>query len=272
MQAQQVSQMNGVNNRVTEFSHDLCSEQTHQNKKVDVWLCRTDAFSMVEELLPFLSTPEQMRAQALRRQSAQLSYVVVHALLRYLLSHVWGCQPPEAFEQGLYGKPSIKGAPLHFSLSHTDGLVAVAIGHVPVGVDVESRLVDNPLTLAQACFAEAELLALRESDDPARMFRHYWCMKEAVVKATGAGMSQPLNAFSVPSDAASENAWCSVQLPSGQHVCVRPVAVPAMWNAAVAVMQASSELLDSLAFKAHWIEGKALADDLKCDATLTHNI
>jgi 4'-phosphopantetheinyl transferase len=66
------------------------------------------------------------------------------------------------------------------------------------------RPLDDALALARSVFAPAELAALAELAEPARAARFFttWTRKEAVIKATGLGISQALEAFSVLDDAA----------------------------------------------------------------------
>ena len=100
------------------------------------------------------------------------------------------------FRPGPEGKPRIAGPagvpPLRFNLSHTRGLVAcvVTLG-LDSGVDVErpGRQIRDPLALARHGFAPAERRALRRLSGRAQreLFCDLWTLKEAYVKARGAG-------------------------------------------------------------------------------------
>jgi 4'-phosphopantetheinyl transferase len=100
------------------------------------------------------------------------------------------------FRTGPQGKPEIAGPagapPLRFNLSHTRGLVAcvVTLG-LDAGVDVErtARHLRDPLALARHGFAPAERAALTRLAGRARreLFFDIWTLKEAYVKARGAG-------------------------------------------------------------------------------------
>jgi 4'-phosphopantetheinyl transferase len=103
--------------------------------------------------------------------------------------------------EGAQGKPRLASATtasggrerLEFNWSHSGqwALIALARG-LPLGVDIE-RLGRRPhaLALAQRFFDPAETAALAALDGPARerAFIALWCAKEAVLKATGAGLS-----------------------------------------------------------------------------------
>lgn len=92
------------------------------------------------------------------------------------------------------GRPKLGGAArgLHGSVSHVQGLSAVAVSRVcAVGVDVERLRAVPAVALARRWFAasEADWLAGRpESERPAEFLR-MWTQKEAVGKALATGLS-----------------------------------------------------------------------------------
>jgi 4'-phosphopantetheinyl transferase len=129
-------------------------------------------------------------------------FVVAHALVRQSLSR-YADVPPEAwrFAAQAFGKPVITtqfDGELTFNTAHTDGCVACAVARHDVGIDVESvdrRL--QPLGIASRFFSQSELLWLRECPEEQRPLRfiELWTLKEAYVKALGAGLSHPLHTF-----------------------------------------------------------------------------
>jgi 4'-phosphopantetheinyl transferase len=151
-----------------------------------------------------LSADERRRADRFIRAIDHRTFVVAHALLRQALSaHAPTAPDAWRFDTNPHGCPSVVGAqagspPLSFNLSHTHGLVAVAIARGRrVGVDVER--VDRTVTegVAERQFAPAEVAALRAlpADERLRTFFDYWTLKEAYIKARGLGLAIPLDAF-----------------------------------------------------------------------------
>lgn len=105
------------------------------------------------------------------------------------------------FSYGEQGKPYLPDYPgVHFNLSHSGSYVAIAVGEVRLGVDVEvnSR---NALAVAKRCFHESEYQRLlhykNEPEQLNRLFKRYWTMKEAYIKYRGEGMRIPLSSFAV---------------------------------------------------------------------------
>lgn len=92
------------------------------------------------------------------------------------------------------------GTELQLSLATRSGLVALALAHRPVGVDVEriDPLQEQPLSVLHP----REQAALRALDETARplVFARLWCAKEAYVKALGLGFVRAPDSFAVSLD------------------------------------------------------------------------
>jgi 4'-phosphopantetheinyl transferase len=156
-----------------------------------------------------LDREEQMHADRFRFAADREIYIAAHALTRALLEEVGGL-PARVwrFDAGLNGKPEIDrtlGRPrLRFNLSHTHGLVVCAASlDCDLGVDVERANRDtNALKLAERFFAPDEIALLRgvAADRLGEMFLRIWTLKEAYIKATGRGLSCPLEAFAFSFD------------------------------------------------------------------------
>lgn len=153
-------------------------------------------------LLALLSEPERARAERFKFAIHKHRYVVAHARLRQLIAARLGVAATKieyALAEG--GKPSIAQPPtgLHFSLSHSQGLGAVAFSdRNPLGVDIEE---ERPATdgLAARYFApeEARAIAAAPADRVLSTFFRCWTCKEAVLKATGEGIRRGLDSFTL---------------------------------------------------------------------------
>jgi 4'-phosphopantetheinyl transferase len=156
-----------------------------------------------------LSAEEQARSDHFVFASDRLAYLGAHALARRMLAEHLDC-PPEGlrFVAEANGKPRAwvgdDVAAVWFNLSHTRGMVAVAISStVEPGVDVEALRRTMDLAVAESVLAPAEqrwLFGL-PPDEQAVSFVRLWTLKEAYVKATGHGLSQALDAFWFAPDA-----------------------------------------------------------------------
>jgi 4'-phosphopantetheinyl transferase len=105
------------------------------------------------------------------------------------------------FSTSAHGKPALDGpANINFNLSHTKGLVALAVTSTgDIGVDVEAVTRRVALLQLAARYFSAteneELLAL-PADQQREYFFRLWTLKEAYVKAKGLGLRIALDSFS----------------------------------------------------------------------------
>lgn len=158
-----------------------------------------------QQFISWLSDEERQRWQRLRHDGDRQEFLLARAMVRSLLG-VMLQQPPDSlrFSSNRHGKPELQQPglpPLRFNLSHTRGLLALAVTVVDdIGVDVESlaRKVEA-LALAERFFAASETSMLRSVPAPQlhETFMRLWTLKEAWVKARGPGLQLGLDAFAI---------------------------------------------------------------------------
>lgn len=174
--------------------------------KIDVWTFRIDVQDHVAVALSaFLSHEERERADRFVRPHDALRYRAGRGRLRELLARYTATPPQDlTLGSGPNGKPYVAVPPvrLHFNLTHSDGLAALAVSpDAEVGLDIE-RI--EPLREGglEGNFSRREQAALAQlsGEDRLTAFYRCWTRKEAIVKAHGAGLDIPLDAFDVPID------------------------------------------------------------------------
>lgn len=103
------------------------------------------------------------------------------------------------------GRPLIvapHGSGLHLSLATRAGLVAVALAHQPVGVDVEQVALASEPPLAVLHPDERRWLENLPAAARPLAFAQLWSAKEAYVKALGIGFARAPESFAVQLDGA----------------------------------------------------------------------
>ncbi|MFZ2490363.1 MAG: 4'-phosphopantetheinyl transferase superfamily protein [Thermoanaerobaculia bacterium] len=166
--------------------------------RVDLWVVPVPALpfdAVLPQVARRLSADEIEAAHRFVAERHRVLHAVSHAALRSLIAGYLGSGELDLeIERGEHGRPELRGRPLRFNLSHTDGIAIVGIAATAdVGVDVEradkSRPVDR---LARAVFTPAELDAF---DGTPETFFTRWTLKEAYAKARGAGLTLGFRSF-----------------------------------------------------------------------------
>lgn len=170
--------------------------------RASVYLAESQIGAMAETL----SVDEQNRAGKFYFERDRRSFIVARGTLRALLGRYLDRSPGRLrFCYGPHGKPALTrdsgGDTLRFNLSHSHGMALFAIArHREVGVDVE--LIRPGLAreeIAERFFSPQEVFMLRKVPVEKRVeaFFNCWTRKEAYIKATGKGLSLPLDEFVV---------------------------------------------------------------------------
>jgi 4'-phosphopantetheinyl transferase len=147
--------------------------------------------------LSLLDPAERERAFRFHFERDRARFAATRTALRRLLSRYLGVAPASLdFEVGPHGKPSVadaRGMRLRFNVSHSGELALIALAlDREVGVDVEwHRPGLSVEALAPTVCSERELPELRrlEPASQRRAFFGLWVGKEAVLKASGRGLT-----------------------------------------------------------------------------------
>jgi len=210
--------------------------------EVHVWIVEPERINdrqLLEAYWGLLDAKEREKQRRFRFERHQRQYLVSHALVRLTLSRYAPVAPQAwTFETNAYGRPEVQGewgTKLRFNLSHTDGMALVAVGTgAELGADVEDGWREGETVgIANHYFAASEVATLRAlpPERHRERFFEYWTLKEAYIKARGAGLSLPLDQFGFhlepgqaprisfdPRMGDQPEAWQFVQLrPSERH-------------------------------------------------------
>lgn len=224
---------------------------------IHLWFVDLDLSApQLQRLTATLSPEELAQADRFIKQQHGDRYRASHGWLRDVLARYLLCAPGAIeYEQGLYGKPYIKGVSsfVHFNLSHSHSHALIAVmAEQEVGVDIEYL---NPtlqvMDLAKRFFSDREVAQLESlaADVQREAFFRCWTRKEAYIKALGKGLFISLKSFSVSVKAAGfdclleidgdekqANNWClgSVSLENEHYIAAvathSPIRRVIAWN------------------------------------------
>ena len=185
--------------------------------EIHLWFCRhgESGDPALEAACRALLEPHELaRTARFHFQRDRHRHLLTRVLVRTVLSRYAPVQPQDwRFAEGSFGRPCIAEPMtqavdgLDFNLSHTDGLIVLALArNLEVGVDAESLARTASLELADHFFSPAEAKALAALPPTRRAHRFFelWTLKESYIKARGMGLQIPLDSFGFALDDADD--------------------------------------------------------------------
>jgi len=173
------------------------------SQEVHIWQIQPGDLNLPD----ILSEEERQRAARFAFEKDRRFFAACRSALRMLLGRYLEKRGEDIqFVYSPRGKPMVSSATdLRFNVSHSGGLALFAFTRgCELGVDVEKiRGVPEIDNIARRFFCAeecSELLAMTPDEKPAAFFR-CWTRKEAYIKATGDGLSAPLDRFRVTFEA-----------------------------------------------------------------------
>ncbi len=215
--------------------------------EIHVWATTLAASpAVLAQFAATLSPDETERANRFKFEKHRNRFIAGRGALRAILAPYFNVDASGlSFNYLENGKPALTekfaSAGIHFNLAHTGELALVAVTRVgPVGVDVESvRLIKNVDELVARFFSPREsesFQTVSAAQKPAAFF-NLWTRKEAMLKATGEGITRSLSLVEVsflPGEAARVVA-ISGDAQAGERWCLREVWPAKGFAGAVAV-------------------------------------
>lgn len=148
-----------------------------------------------------LASDEHERANAFLYRRDRERFVIARGILRIVLSLYLARDPAGLrFRYAVHGKPALADDErVAFNLSHSREVLLVAVkGSGEIGVDVEGVRADLEIEKIAAEFfspAEAAMLRALAPNERPLAFATCWTRKEAVLKASGDGLSVSVDRF-----------------------------------------------------------------------------
>lgn len=221
-----------------------------------VCIFKTPVSAAVPELTSLLNHTELKRYGSYRKEEDQKRALLSFALLRLLLSQVTGKSPGEIkisracpYCGKPHGKPQVLDeGPIEVNISHSGKWVLIAIAlHTPVGIDIEKRTPDRiEDEMVKRVLSTEEIKKwekLSESEKEAAFYL-YWTRKEAILKATGEGLTVPMTRLSVTHHDQSPRLikWEGNEEKVSQIHCY-PLLIDPKYEACLAVIGRCEEIL-----------------------------
>lgn len=138
-------------------------------------------------------------------------------LLRMLLCDTLCCSNSKLkFMLDERGKPFLASHQgLQFSISHTSGAIAAAVGVERVGIDAE-KIIEPPYTIVDTVFSPREKMRLANAAESikANTFYEVWTKKEALLKFHGTGMMDAIQTVCTEAAEAAHEfyVWCTADI------------------------------------------------------------
>lgn len=207
--------------------------------EIQLWIADLEELKAVD-YFALLSEDEHARAKRFHFQNHSQRFTAARGMLRILLSLYVKVEPQKiVFSYTSHKKPLLHYPPntnLEFNVSHSGQMAVYAftLQHA-IGVDIEQIQPDYHPAVAQRFFSQQEyhaLLDLPVAERPLFFYR-IWASKEALVKATGKGLSTQLSSISIPVN----DDFANIIMNNNESWSLFPLTIHPAYQSAVATRQ-----------------------------------
>ncbi|MFK7974080.1 MAG: 4'-phosphopantetheinyl transferase superfamily protein [Rickettsiaceae bacterium] len=205
--------------------------------------------SKLQKFLRYLSDKEKDKAYKYRSELLVHRYIITRGFLRLIL-HWYTKQNPENIQIkiGSYGKPFIPNSKIRFNISHSNSIACYALTiNQEIGVDIEFQSKDlNFEDLLDYVLSKEEIINFHALKDNEKFntFYELWTKKEALVKATGDGLTYDItNISTMPFGEKSKVTLFYNQESIKKELYCYPISVPQNYSGFIATNRKIREIL-----------------------------
>ena len=152
-------------------------------------------YDLVPKLIKYLNALELQRAQKYHFEKDSNQFIICRTLLKFVLAQHTGLNIAQInIEIGTNKKPYLSSnQTICFNVSHAKDCAIIAVSTHAVGIDLEELNTNfNFSEILTSVFSNFEIEFILNADDKTYAFYKFWTRKEAIVKATGQGISDNL--------------------------------------------------------------------------------
>lgn len=182
--------------RTIQISHenfDTLDENTSDIKLFEIKL--SSYYKLVPQLLNYLNEAELNRARKYHFEKDANQFIICRSLLKFVLAYHTGLAVTKILiKVDANKKPYvISNKNTCFNVSHAQDFAVIAISNQSVGIDLEYLNKNFDFSeILPTVFSDLEIKSILNADHKTRKFYNFWTRKEAIVKATGQGISDDL--------------------------------------------------------------------------------
>lgn len=185
--------MNDIFINTTTHSSRYTGQDISVTDFMHLFIIDVTCYSQINDYELVLQTDEIAKAKRFLQQEDRENFIIRKHLLRLLLGRLLNIPPAEInYRYGPSKKPYLDG--INFNVSHTKDVALIAISSEEIGVDIE--YINSAFDFNEImpyCFNEAETAFILNSNSPLLNFYTLWTRKEAILKATGEGLTDKLS-------------------------------------------------------------------------------
>ena len=147
----------------------------------EIKILDTRKTTLDELLQKYEALPVSRKEKVDKLQNESQKVVAIEAY--HLVIQMLGLNTFPEFETTKFGKPYISGE-RQFNISHSKGVIVVAISDEPVGVDIEKQKEFSD-SLSSRIFSIEEQKIAKETNNLNKEFLKLWVQKESLIKLEG---------------------------------------------------------------------------------------
>jgi 4'-phosphopantetheinyl transferase len=181
---------------IVEIAHENFNKLKDHESGLKLFEIRLSSYyDLVPELMKYLNAAELQRAQKYHFEKDSNQFIICRTLLKFILAQHTGLHIDNIhIEIDTNKKPYLSSnETICFNVSHAADFAIIAVNNHPIGIDIEyiNKSFDF-LEILESIFSLDETEAVLSAENNTDIFYKFWTRKEAIVKATGQGISDHL--------------------------------------------------------------------------------